>query len=430
MRELAIRVENLGKRYRTGSAASYLSLRESLAALPGRLLGRRSSERGRELWALREVSLDVHEGEVLGVIGRNGAGKSTLLKILSRITRPTTGRAEVWGRVGSLLEVGTGFHPELSGRENIWLYGAILGLGRAEIRRKFDAIVAFAEMGQFLDTPVKHYSSGMYMRLAFSVAAHLETEVLLVDEVLAVGDAEFQKRCLGKMEDVHRSGRTVLFVSHNLAAVERICQRVIVLDHGSVRFAGAPAAGVRDYLALAGETTGGAWLNPATRAGTTQVVRLALCDAHGAPTDIPDCASPFGIDIELDVGPGLRELTFAMAVCNQYQVPVFSTSPADSGVVVPLEPGRYRTRVCFPGGIFMPRSYSLIVSLYNRWEILDTHSYVLPFQVQAVASVATAPVTGRLGDVFVACRWDKLELLSAEPDPGMSGPGVIVAAGG
>lgn len=417
MRELAIRVEGLSKRYYTGSGASYLSLRESLMELPRLLTRRRHVPRGRELWALRDVWVEVPRGEVLGVIGRNGAGKSTLLKILSRITRPTAGRAEVWGRVGSLLEVGTGFHPELSGRENVWLYGAILGLGRAEIREKFDAIVAFAELEPFLDTPVKHYSSGMYMRLAFSVAAHLETEVLLVDEVLAVGDAEFQRRCLGKMEDVHGGGRTVLFVSHNLAAIERVCRRVIVLDRGAVRFAGAPAEGIRDYLSLAGEATGAVWTHPAPREGATQVLRLALCDGDGVPTANPDCASPFGIDLDFTVGPGLRELVLGLVVCNQYQVPVFSTSPTDAGVAMPLEPGRYRTRVRFPGGVFMPRTYSVIASLYNRWEVLDTHSCVMPFQVEAVASIATAPITGRMGDLFISCAWSPTVQLAASGDP-------------
>src|SRR5881398_3340272 len=199
-------------------------------------------------WALKDVSLDVHEGEVLGLIGRNGAGKTTLLKILSRITRPTEGWAEIHGRVGSLLEVGTGFHPELTGRENAFLSGAILGMSKAEIARKFDEIVAFAELEKFIDTPVKHYSSGMYVRLAFAVAAHLEPEILLVDEVLAVGDAEFQRRCLGRMQEFGASGRTVLFVSHNMQAVARLCQRALLLDGGRVVRDGPSAEVVAQYL--------------------------------------------------------------------------------------------------------------------------------------------------------------------------------------
>ncbi len=222
MSDVSIRIDNLGKAYRIARTAQdgrrYRTLREDLIAAPGHLLSRlrRGAEAQTVLWALRGVSLEVKEGEVLGIIGRNGAGKSTLLKVLSRITEPTEGRVELFGRVGSLLEVGTGFHPELTGRENIYLNGTILGMRRLEVARKFDEIVAFAEIEQFLDVPVKRYSSGMYMRLAFAVAAHLEPEILLVDEVLAVGDAEFQKKCLGKIKEVGRSGRTVLFVSHNM----------------------------------------------------------------------------------------------------------------------------------------------------------------------------------------------------------------------
>lgn len=416
MGALAIRVEGLSKRYLIGSGASYFSLRESLARVPRRVLGRsrRPSQRD-ELWALRDVSFDVRRDEILGVIGRNGAGKSTLLKILSRITRPTSGRAEVWGRVGSLLEVGTGFHPELTGRENVFLNGAILGMRRAEIERKYDAIVGFAEIDQFLDTPVKHYSSGMYMRLAFAVAAHLETEILLVDEVLAVGDAEFQRKCLGKMEDVHQGGRAVLFVSHNLAAVERVCSRVMVLDHGGVRFLGAPGEAVRAYLASTEGAHSGEWRHPAPVEGRTQILRAFLCDANGVPNDNPDCASSFGVVIEFSVGERLRELVLAMAVCNQYQVPVFSTSPGDVGVGVPLEGGRYRTRVLFPAGFLMPKGFSLIISLYNRWQSFDSHSHIMPFQVQAVASTATATPTGRLGDVFAECAWHAFVRLPEGP---------------
>jgi len=224
MNDVAIRVENLGKLYHLGKRERYRTLRDtlvaSIAAPFRRLRSGPSSSGGPEtIWALKDVSFEVKHGEVIGIIGRNGAGKSTLLKILSRITEPTEGQATISGRVGSLLEVGTGFHPELTGRDNIFLNGAILGMKKAEIERKFDEIVAFAEVERFIDTPVKHYSSGMYVRLAFAVAAHLEPEILIVDEVLAVGDVAFQKKCLGKMGEASRSGRTVLFVSHNMAAV-------------------------------------------------------------------------------------------------------------------------------------------------------------------------------------------------------------------
>ncbi len=232
--EIAIRAENIGKRYRIGATQGigrYRSLREDIAGLA--TARRRKAERAeRDFWALKDVSFEIKAGETVGIIGRNGAGKSTMLKILARITPPTSGRGETVGRVGSLLEVGTGFHPELTGRENIQLSAAIMGMRRSEVLTRFDDIVEFAGLAKFLDTPVKRYSSGMYMRLAFSVAAHLEPEILLVDEVLAVGDAAFQKKCLGKMEDLSGTGRTVLFVSHSMPSVLRLCPRVILLDGG------------------------------------------------------------------------------------------------------------------------------------------------------------------------------------------------------
>jgi len=251
MGQLAIRVEHLAKRYQIGANRErYRTLRDTLASLasaPARLLkGKQTPDPF--IWALNDINFEVHHGEALGIIGRNGAGKSTLLKILSRITRPTRGRVEMYGRVGSLLEVGTGFHPELTGRDNIYLNGAILGMQRSEIERKFDEIVDFAEIEQFLDTPVKRYSSGMYMRLAFAVAAHLEPEILVVDEVLAVGDVKFQKKSLGKMQDVAHSGRTILFVSHHMDAIEALCNRCLLLDHGQVVKEGEPHTVIEAYL--------------------------------------------------------------------------------------------------------------------------------------------------------------------------------------
>lgn len=231
MSDTIIKIEQLSKLFSLGASNSG-SFRETLSSFFRGLMGKTNSNAKKEFWALRDVSFDVKQGEVIGILGRNGAGKSTLLKILSRISPPTKGRIEITGRIASLLEVGTGFHPELTGRENIFLNGSILGMTRSEIRRKFDEIVAFSEIEKFLDTPVKHYSSGMYVRLAFAVAAHLEPEILVVDEVLAVGDAEFQKKCLGKMNDVAGGGRTVLFVSHNMGAVRDLCKRGIVLRNG------------------------------------------------------------------------------------------------------------------------------------------------------------------------------------------------------
>ena len=282
---LAIRVEGLGKRYRIGRRLRYKALRDVIAAAAGApvriartLIGSAAPPSPEEtIWALRGVSFEVHHGELVGVIGRNGAGKSTLLKILARITVPTEGRGEIRGRIGSLLEVGTGFHLELTGRENIFLNGAILGMRNAEIVRKFDEIVAFAGVEKFIDTQVKHYSSGMYLRLAFSVAAHLDPEILLVDEVLAVGDVAFQRKCLDKMQDVGKKGRTVLFVSHNMPAIARLCERTILLDSGGVREDGPSHRVVANYLSSdVGTTAAREWRDAAAAPGNRTARRRAV----------------------------------------------------------------------------------------------------------------------------------------------------------
>jgi len=331
MSEAVIHVESLGKRYRVGERERYLALRDVITRAftsPLRRGVKRSSEM---LWALKDVSFEVAQGEVVGLIGRNGAGKTTLLKLLSRITRPTTGFAEIRGRVGSLLEVGTGFHPELTGRENIYLSGAILGMSKSEINRKFDAIVSFAEVERFLDTPLKHYSTGMQMRLAFAVAAHLEPEILLVDEVLAVGDLEFQKKCLGKMQEVSKSGRTIIFVSHQMNQIRRLCERVLWIDAGQIR-----ESGPTGQIAAKYESTN---LHPADGAagdegcflrwsicGHDNVLRDGLCDVTfhfhvhlrepvtqghfgiAVLTDSSAVLVGWGFD-NLNIGAGQREIT-------------------------------------------------------------------------------------------------------------------------
>ena len=302
---IAIRCEGLSKQYRIGEQERYKALRDVItdaATAPFRRLhsamnGNGSATRNSKpetrnlIWALDDVSFDVKRGEVIGIIGRNGAGKSTLLKILSRITKPTRGYAEIHGRVGSLLEVGTGFHPELTGRENIYLNAAILGMRKAEVERKFDEIVAFAEIEKFIDTPVKRYSSGMYVRLAFAVAAHMQTEVLLVDEVLAVGDAEFQKKCLGKMNDVSKQGRTVIFVSHNMNAIEELCGSAILLDQGKlVKSDNRVREVVNAYLfGLKGSTQSNEWTNPGTEILNSwfNPLRFALTDGCGNLLSMP-----------------------------------------------------------------------------------------------------------------------------------------------
>src|SRR5256886_7839086 len=269
MSDVALSIQNLSKSFRIahqrGGLRGYKTLHDELMILPRRLIDRLKRQRrstSETFWALKDVSFDVKVGEALGIIGSNGAGKSTLLKILNRITEPTRGAVDIYGRVGALLEVGTGFHPELTGRENIFLNGAILGMSRAEIRRKFDEIVAFAEVEQFLDTPVKRYSSGMYVRLAFAVAAHLEPDVLIVDEVLAVGDVAFQRKCLGKMENVASQDRAVMVVSHNMATVAQLCQRAIWLDRGKIVQSGPVREVVAAYLAQ-GTSGADTWAPPA-----------------------------------------------------------------------------------------------------------------------------------------------------------------------
>jgi lipopolysaccharide transport system ATP-binding protein len=315
MNDIAVRVENISKQYYIGQMQKkYETLRDTLTdtfmtpfrragkLLRGQATG--AAELDEEIWALKDVSFEVRRGEVVGIIGRNGAGKSTLLKILSRITEPTTGFADIYGRVGSLLEVGTGFHQELTGRENIYLNGAILGMKRVEIDRKFDEMVAFSEVEKFIDTPVKHYSSGMYLRLAFAVAAHLEPEILLVDEVLAVGDAAFQRKCLNKMEDVGQQGRTVLFISHNMPAITRLCERTILLDEGRVLEDGPSHQVVGTYLNSGlGTMAAREWPDLAKAPGN-DIVRLSAVRVRtedGQITDAVDIRRPVGIEIEYEV---------------------------------------------------------------------------------------------------------------------------------
>ena len=359
MGDVAIRVEGLGKRYRLGAQRqSYGSLRDSLAGLGKRLLpsGKEArAARKPEFWALKDVNFEVKRGDVLGIIGRNGAGKSTLLKLLSEITEPTEGRITMNGRVASLLEVGTGFHPELSGRENIYLNGAILGMTRAEITSKFDEIVAFAEVEKFIDTQVKHYSSGMYLRLAFAVAAHLEPEILVVDEVLAVGDMSFQRKCLNKMEDVSHQGRTVLFVSHNMPAVTRLCSRVILLDAGSVLADGSSHDIVGKYLSSGLGTTAYRTWPDHSRAPGNEIVRLSaarICTGGGETAAALDIRQPIGIEIEYEVLQPGHVLVPNYHVYNEDGVLVFvliENDPVWQGKARPQ--GGYKSTAWLPGNL-------------------------------------------------------------------------------
>jgi lipopolysaccharide transport system ATP-binding protein len=383
MNDIAIRVENMGKQFQIGaqqerSRFQYRTLRDTLTnalSWPVRRLrhgvfGNPLPENGVDtIWALREVSFTVRQGEVLGVIGRNGAGKSTLLKILSRVTEPTEGFAEIHGRVGALLEVGTGFHPELTGRENIYLNGAILGMKRAEIGQKFDEIVDFSGVEKFIDTPVKRYSSGMYLRLAFSVAAHLEPEILVVDEVLAVGDAEFQRKCLGKMSDVAEEGRTVLFVSHNMSAILRLTEEAIVLERGAVVMRGPTSEAVDHYLTSGFAQTGERlWANSEVPPGAAPFCPIALRvrDPHGQIVNTARSVEPLTIEVEYSLDApitGLRVGVYLMTSRGEYVLTSFDTdAPAHFEEHSVRAAGRYTSRCQIPADFLNEGRYILGVN--------------------------------------------------------------------
>ncbi len=368
MSDIAIKAENLGKKYVIGHQAEngrYLALRDVLMQ-NARTLWRKTKDltKGKpviqgdtleEVWALKDVSFEIRRGEAVGIIGRNGAGKSTLLKILSRITEPSAGRVTIDGRVASLLEVGTGFHPELSGRENIYLNGTILGMTRKEIKRKFDEIVAFAEVEKYLDTPVKRYSSGMYVRLAFAVASHLEPEILVIDEVLAVGDAQFQKKCLGKMGEVStREGRTVLFVSHNMDAVMRLCQKVILLKNGNLQGIGNSNSIIQSYLREDyGTTALRRWEDAeAQRSHIVRLVEVRVHNEAGVVGEVFNISKSIGITVEYEVlSPG-SVLTPAFNLFNDRGINIFDSHDTSSEWRAKSKPpGHYFSTVWIPGNL-------------------------------------------------------------------------------
>ncbi|MHB8413054.1 MAG: ABC transporter ATP-binding protein [Candidatus Acidiferrales bacterium] len=372
MTDAVIRVEGIGKRYRVGQRQSYLALRDVLAGAFRRNGKRKPAD---FIWAVRDVSFEVKQGEVVGLIGRNGAGKSTLLKLLARITRPTVGRAELHGRIGSLLEVGTGFHPELTGRENIFLSGAILGMGKAEIVRKFDEIVAFSEVERFIDTPLKHYSSGMGMRLAFAVAAHLEPEILLVDEVLSVGDASFQKKCLGKMQEVSRGGRTILFVSHNVTAVTRLCNRCILLQSGAILASGATHDVMDTYLRSELATSATREWNLPEAPGDSMVrlraVRVRKVD--GTVSETFDIRQPVGIDVIFDVLESGNVLAPNIHLFDGGGVNVFISIDQDPAWHRrPRPAGRYCSTVWIPGN-FLAEGHFVVRVAVTTFSNMNVH---------------------------------------------------------
>lgn len=414
MSDVAIGVEGLGKRYRIGEAQRYNALRDSLARiLSGSWLRLRPSPgepNGREetFWALKDLSFEIQRGDVVGIVGRNGAGKSTLLKILSRITEPTEGVARIRGRVGSLLEVGTGFHPELTGRENITLNGAILGMGRREIARKFDAIVSFAEVERFLDTPVKHYSSGMYVRLAFGVAAHLEPDILLVDEVLAVGDAAFQKKCLGKMDAVAREGRTVLFVSHNMGAVGRLCQRGVLLHEGRVEAEGPMADVIERYMARM--LGGAAEVRYAPDDGKVlQILRVRLLDYEGRPSRQLDRIQPFRVAIDYCSRQRTEGAHLALMLDRADGTPVWHSVDTDSapdGIIERTE-GTFRAIAEFPAGILNAGTYYLRLGLARYGGQVYDYREPLSFQLLDNGTFASLGASGkqRTGVIGLPVQW-------------------------
>jgi lipopolysaccharide transport system ATP-binding protein len=414
MNEPIIRAENLSKRYRLGAAANYETLRAAIvgaASAPLKFFSRRrNGDDTTMLWALRDVSFEVENGEVLGIVGRNGAGKSTLLKILSRITKPTKGRVELYGRVGSLLEVGTGFHPELSGRENIYLNGAILGMSREEIARKFDEIVAFAEIEKFLDTAVKFYSSGMYVRLAFAVAAHLEPEILIVDEVLAVGDAAFQKKCLGKMDEIARGGRTVLFVSHDLNSINALCSRALLLHDGAIVRDGSPRDVTAHYLDRANRLyTPVTWVS-LKGVGDEEVALIsATVEQGGERTSAVSCREPFVVVIEYEIKREVRGSRFFFILRNARGELIFTTSDYDVPTTEALErgTGRFVSRFTVPGGLLKTGAYYGTVGVDVAWvRVVFTADDVVHFDVYEPEDDTLATRHRRVGVIAPLLRWE------------------------
>src|SRR2546421_6212490 len=390
MSDIALSVQNLGKSYRIahqGGLRGYRTLHDELTSLPRRLInrlrggGRSTSE---TFWALKDVSFDVKRGEALGIIGSNGAGKSTLLKILNRITEPTSGGVDIYGRVGALLEVGTGFHPELTGRENIFLNGAILGMTRAEIKKKFDEIVAFAEIERFLDTPVKRYSSGMYVRLAFAVAAHLDPEILLIDEVLAVGDAEFQKKCLDKMENVVTAeGRTVIFVSHDMDAICHICSRCILLKDGEIAKTGDAADVVAAYLG--GEQDQSPEINFPPIDSDASFRFAGLYNPQGETTNSFSATEPIALKCAFRVSREIEGLQFSFSVFNFKGDRIFYSPISMAKPAIPVDrAGKHHVEAVIPGRLLLPGRYSITLALHTpKTKLYDLRKQALSFRIVA-----------------------------------------------
>jgi lipopolysaccharide transport system ATP-binding protein len=418
MPETLISINALGKKYlidHRSERPQYKSLRDTIADgsraalrrfLPnGKTTPRHTVE---DFWALKDVSFDVKQGEVIGIIGRNGAGKSTLLKVLSRITDPTEGEVRIRGRVASLLEVGTGFHPELTGRENIYLNGSILGMSKAEIKRKFDEIVAFAEVEKFLDTPVKRFSSGMYVRLAFAVAAHLEPEILIVDEVLAVGDTQFQEKCLGKMRDISRGdGRTVLFVSHNLATVKSLCSSSVLLKNGRVVYQGTTSDAIQEYISSSIQHSGH-WVRNGSGGKDIRFESVSLTDLQGMIKSDFDFSEPICIDLRATILKDLKDAEFAIRVINQEGHTIFTTGNSDDArKYLPLSTGPTRYIITIPQEFLNPGRYLLkIAAVVPKICLHDLIDDELSFVVHETGSLNEVLHDDRVGLVHAQVRWE------------------------
>jgi len=399
MRDTAITIRNLSKQYRIGKQERYKTLRESIVNAFS--MANQRTPADATIWALKDVSLEIKRGDVVGIIGANGAGKSTLLKILARITEPTKGTVELCGRVGSLLEVGTGFHLELTGRENIYLNGAVLGMKRTEIDSKFDEIVEFSGIGKFLDTPVKHYSSGMYMRLAFSVAAHLDPEILLVDEVLAVGDIEFQKKCLGKMGDIARGGRTVLFVSHNLAAVARLCSKALLLHSGQLALFDRVDTVIDRYLTNMSQKSH-RYIARKEHLKETYIKALETIDNRNKITTSFSFFSKIGLRIQIETNNVQSNLLLGVAVLDKWGKKVFTTT-------YPLKEilrNEFTAVMTIPAKLLLSGTYSYDVALFiPNVEIFDYVSNQCHFNVIDTGSIFATFGDADIGTVNVDCQW-------------------------
>jgi lipopolysaccharide transport system ATP-binding protein len=396
----AISIRGISKRYELGQELAYPALRDRIATAASSILRRGLRSRTRqELLALDDVSFDVPSGEVFGLIGRNGAGKSTLLKILSRITEPSSGEVHLFGRVATLLEVGTGFHPELTGRENIYLNGSILGMSRAEIRARFDEIAAFSEVERFLDTPVKRYSSGMYVRLAFAVAAHLDPDILLVDEVLAVGDAAFQRKCLGKIRNISRTGRTVVLVSHNMTVISQLCDKAVWLDKGGVKEIGPSSRVIANYLAE-GHERNVEWTPPVAQTTDFRVDRVSIEGGEEAGTFLAD--QPVGVVFEVTVAESVPPTHIAFHVIAEDGTLIFGSLSSDGtpNVNQPFTHGRHRLSCSIPGNLLKPGRYVI-----TAW-VPHVHQHIgLESILSFVVSEENCGATARYGIVAPLIRW-------------------------